>query len=146
MPLQFYQPRIVKYWNGSSWVVPQDFGNVKMWNGSTWSHVGIRPYADFASGSFTPSGGASAASPVYLEDYGFEGLDASVRITCTESAVWTHNGSNYASVISGGASTAITFSLNTTPFSSSVNIQCSATTGGGAPQYWDITLESIGDF
>jgi hypothetical protein len=142
VPLQFYQPRAVKYWNGSSWVVPQDFGNVKMWDGSTWRHVGVRPYADFASASFTPTGGSSAEAPTYLEDIGSN--FASITISCTESAVWTHNGGFDASVTSGGSASSITFSLFSLD-SEFINIQCSASAAGGAPEYWDIYLETIGN-
>lgn len=142
MPLQFYQPRAVKYWNGSSWVGSQDFGGVKMWNGSIWSHVGIRPYADFVSATFTPAGGASAGSPTYLEDYA--STFAAVTISCTQSAVWTHNGSFYSSVASGGSSSSITFSVSSQG-SVFVDIQCSAIADGGAPQYWSISLETSGN-
>ena len=142
MPLQFYQSRAVKYWNGSSWVGSQDFGAIKMWNGSTWQVVGIRPYADFASASFSPAGGASAGSAEILSDTGQN--FASVTISCTENAVWTHNGSFYASVASGGSASSITFSIFSQG-SEFADIACSATAAGGAPQYWEIYLETSGN-
>ena len=93
--------------------------------------------------AFSPSGGTSAGAPQSLSDFGI--LNASVTITCNQSAVWTWSevgtGGN-ESVSSGGSSTSITFSLSTPPFGGMKNTAYTVSaTAAGVTRYWTITLE-----
>jgi hypothetical protein len=149
VPLAFTQARAVKYWNGSSWVGSQDFGNVKLWNGSTWQTVGIRPYADIPLVTFSPDGGTSG-SPTYLADYQNDAA-AAVTISASSSVVWNYSGGDgfngYATVASGSSASSITFyALDTGGFNEQI-FNVSASTGAET-KYWYVTVtsEAFGDF
>ena len=142
MPLTFISAKPVKYWNGSSWVGSQDFGNVKMWNGSTWQTVGIRPYADVTF-TFSPDGGTSG-SPTVITDFQYN-TDASATITASSSVVWTYTGGDgyngYATVASGGSGASITFYASYTGGYNQQIFSVSAS-NGAETKYWYIDITS----
>ena len=143
MPLTFLSAKAVKYWNGSSWVGSQDFGDVKMWNGSTWQGVGIRPYADVALTTFSPDGGASAPG-TYLSDSQYSSM-ASVTISASASVVWNWTiggGAGQATVANGGSASSIQFYLPYTGFTADSFFLVNASTGA-ANKYWEVYLESL---
>lgn len=145
MPLTFVSAKPVKYWNGSSWVGSQDFGNVKMWNGSTWQTVGIRPYADVALTTFSPDGG-TVSSPTYdtAINYGFQ---ADYTITASSSVIWNWSGGDgfngYASVGSGGSAASITFTASYTGGYNEQTFYVSAS-NGAETKYWTLSVISEG--
>jgi hypothetical protein len=139
--LQFYQSRAVKYWNGSSWVGSQDFGDVKIWNGSAWQVVGIRPYADFALTTFSPDGGASYPGTL-LTDSQYASM-ASVTISASASVVWNWTiggGAGQTSVANGGSASSIQFYLPYTGFAADSFFLVNASTGAET-KYWEVYLE-----
>jgi hypothetical protein len=92
--------------------------------------------------AFNPSGGASAGAPQALSDYG--SLNASVTITCNQSAVWTWTKTGTggsASVSSGGSATSITFSNSTTSFGGFKEaVYTVSATAAGITRYWSVTV------
>ncbi len=145
MPLTFMTAKAVKYWNGSSWVGSQDFGDIKMWNGSAWQAVGIRPYADVPLVTFSPDGGTSG-SPTYLSDSQYS-TQATVTISASSSVVWNYTGGDgfngYASIGSGGSGSSITFFAAYTGGYNNQQFNVSASTGAET-KYWFIDLTSDG--
>jgi hypothetical protein len=101
--------------------------------------------------TFTPEGGASVGTAVYLisdEPYG----QAVLTVSCTQNAVWTYtktfdsgNGNEFVSLASGGTDTSITFTLDSLPgwdFQLSRRVWNLSATSGGITQYWQINLRS----
>ena len=97
--------------------------------------------------AFSPDGGTSAGSAVPLIDFGQ--LNASVTITCNQSATWTWTKSGTggsASVSSGGSATSITFSNSTTTFGGFKEaVYTVSATAAGITRYWSVTV-SVEDF
>ena len=90
--------------------------------------------------AFSPDGGTSAGVPVYLNAFG--SLNASLTITCNQSAVWTWTKTGTggsADTASGNSATSITFSNSTTSFggAKSATFTVSAT-AAGVTRYWDV--------
>ncbi len=151
MTLQFSSPKLVKYWTGSAWAESQDFeGYIKMWNGSAWQYVDVRPYADVPDVpliTFSPPGG-TAGSPTADFSSAF-GAAAGYTITASSSVIWTwDNGAGgfngYASIASGGSSTAIELVAAYTGYYNEQTFNVSAS-NGIETKYWIITLTSEGD-
>lgn len=100
-----------------------------------------------SGGTFSPDGGTSAGSRVTLSDYRAFGT-ASVTVTCTQSATWTHtrvSGSfGSANVGSGGTGTTITFQM-----AKGVSYRYSEwtlnATSGSTTRYYTIILETEGN-
>jgi len=92
--------------------------------------------------AFTPNGGTSAGSPVYLNDFGL--LSASVTISCTQSATWTWSKTGTggsASVSNGGSASSITFSNSTTNFGGTKSAEFTVSaTAGGITRYWVVMV------
>ena len=92
--------------------------------------------------SFSPNGGTSAGTAVALSDFGI--LNASVTITCNQSATWTWSKSGTggnASVSSGGSATSITFSNSTTSFGGAKEaVFTVSATAAGITRYWTVTV------
>lgn len=92
--------------------------------------------------AFSPSGGTSAGAPQSLSDFGL--LNASVTITCNQSATWTWSKSGTggsASVSSGGSATSITFSNSTTSFGGFKDaVYTVSATAAGITRYWSVTV------
>lgn len=91
--------------------------------------------------AFTPNGGESSGSPVALYDFG--GTDASVTISCNQTATWTWSGGGTygtESVSSGGSATSITFGLSTTFQNRDAGWIVSAT-AAGVTRYWTVDLQ-----
>ena len=100
-----------------------------------------------SSVSFSPAGGTSSASPVFLSDLRSGGSVAQVTIRCTQGAVWVHSRSGTygsASVASGGSAASITFSLANTGYIIRESIWTVSGTVGGVTQYWQVTLTNDG--
>lgn len=93
--------------------------------------------------SFSPDGGTSSGSAVYLSMYG--SLNASITITCSTNATWTYSGygADSISVSNGGAATSITFYLSTSYYGATATYNLSAT-AGGVTRYWTVYLEVFG--
>lgn len=143
MPLNFTSAKVVKYWNGSSWVESQDFGKIKVWDGSAWKYTGVRLYDDIALVTFSPDGG-TFGSPTELADYAYE-TQATVTITSSSSVVWTYTGGDgyngYASFASGGSGSSITFFAAYTGGYNNQQFNVSAS-NGATTKYWFIDLTS----
>ncbi len=100
-----------------------------------------------SSVTFSPVGGASSASPVYLSDWRSGGGAAQVTIFCSQAAVWVHSRSGTygaASVASGGSATSITFSLANNGYTVRESTWTVSGTVGGVTQYWQVTLTNDG--
>ena len=102
--------------------------------------ISISKFYGTSDVAFSPDGGPSAGAPVYLNDFGI--LNASVTITCNQSATWTWSKTGTggsASVSSGGSATSITFSNSTTDFggAKAATFTVSAT-AAGVTRYWDV--------
>lgn len=93
--------------------------------------------------TFNPAGGESAATAEELSAGGTDYAD--ITITCSQNAVWTYTGigAGNVSIVSGGTSTIITFSLSTTFNPRNASWTVSATSGG-ITRYWNIYLEVFG--
>lgn len=94
--------------------------------------------------TFTPSGGATSGAPEGLSSYESYPTNASVVISCSQTATWTWSRSGSAagtaSVASGGSATSITFELPSDLF---LNRTCTFTvsaTAGGVTRYWTVVL------
>jgi|LakMenEpi03Aug12_release.lakeMendotaPanAssembly.Ray.scaffolds.fasta_scaffold315969_4 hypothetical protein len=98
-------------------------------------------------GTFSPDGGTSSGSRVTLSDYRAFGT-ASVTVTCTQSATWTHtrvSGSfGSANVASGGTGTTITFSMAKGASYRYSEWTLNATSGS-TTRYYTIILETEGN-
>lgn len=94
--------------------------------------------------AFTPAGGLSSGSPVMLSDWAAGAGQALITIQCTQSAVWTWSGAggpgSYVSVVSGGSSTAITFSLSNTNYVIRQSFWTVSGTAGGITRHWQVEL------
>lgn len=92
--------------------------------------------------AFSPDGGLTAGTRVELSDFGI--LNASVTISCTQSATWTWTKTGQggsASVSSGGSSSSITFSNSTTSFGGFKTAYYTVSaTAGGITRYWYVTV------
>ena len=92
--------------------------------------------------AFSPSGGTSAGAPQALSDFG--SLNASVTITCNQSAVWTYSKSGtggFADTASGNSATSITFSNSTTEFGGQKSaVYTVSATAGSITRYWSVTV------
>lgn len=147
MPLVFLTSKAVKYSTGAgtSWVGSQDFGNVKMWNGSEWRVVGIRPYADVALVTFSPTGG-TVSSPTFDTAINY-GASASYFITASSSVVWNWSGTDgfngYASVSSGSSASSIELVASYTGGYNEQTFYVSAS-DGAETKYWTISVISEG--
>lgn len=93
--------------------------------------------------TFSPDGGTSAGTAVYLESTGQD--YAEVTITCSQNAVWTYSGLGGDSSISSGSSNFnITFSL-ATDFNPRTASRTVSATASGVTRYWDVYLEVFGN-
>lgn len=94
--------------------------------------------------AFTPGGGLSSGSPVMLSDWAAGASQALITIQCTQSAVWTWSGAggpgSYVSVVSGGNSTAITFSLSNIDYVIRQSFWTVSGTAGGITRHWQVEL------
>jgi hypothetical protein len=97
-----------------------------------------------SSVAFTPAGGLSSGSPVMLSDWAAGAGQALITIQCTQSAVWTWSGAggpgSYVSVVSGGNSTAITFSLSNIDYVIRQSFWTVSGTAGGITRHWQVEL------
>jgi predicted HNH restriction endonuclease len=95
--------------------------------------------------SFSPDGGTSAGSPVTLSQFRVYPQNASVTISCTQSATWTWTRSGdtaSASVASGGSATSITFTLSSAQFQQKLSTFTVSGTAGGITRHYTVTLET----
>ncbi len=100
-----------------------------------------------SSVSFSPAGGTSGATPIFLSDLRSGGGAAQVTISCSQAAVWVHSRSGTygaASVTSGGSATSITFSLANNGYTTRESIWTVSGTVGGITRYWQVTLTNDG--
>lgn len=100
-----------------------------------------------SSVSFSPAGGTSSGTAVYLSDWWAGGGSAQVTIFCSQSAVWTHSRSGSfgsASVASGGSGTSITFSLSNNGYTIRETTWYVSGSVGGITQYWTVNLVNEG--
>ena len=97
--------------------------------------------------SWSPDGGTSGPG-VTLSDWAAGGNDASVTITCNQSATWTYFESGqpdaYASIASGNSATSITFTLPNFGFSIYNSYFSVSSTAGGVTRYWTVNLTNDG--
>ena len=101
-----------------------------------------------SSVAFTPTGGLSSGSPVVLSAWAAGAGEALVTIQCTQSAVWTWSGSggsgSHVSVVSGTASTAITFSLSNTDYVVRQGFWTVSAAAGDITRHWQVELTHEG--
>lgn len=99
--------------------------------------------------TFTPAGGTSAGSPVYLVNN--DTYYTEISVECSQNAVWTYSGGGApgggvvisVSIASGSTATIITFSISTPYLPRTANWSLSATSGG-ITRYWNVYLEVFG--
>ena len=96
--------------------------------------------------AFTPAGGASSATAVSLSDQRPTG--ATITISCSQPATWTHSrtGSTAgtASDASGGTASSITFTLNNTTTLQRMSNWTVSGSAGGVVHYWTVQLVAEG--
>lgn len=98
-----------------------------------------------ANVSFTPDGGTSAGAPVYLSDLQLFSNQASVTISCNQSAVWTWTRSGTfgtASVATGGSATSISFVMSSSSTNFRSTVFTVSATAGGITRYWSVQLQT----
>jgi hypothetical protein len=125
---------------------------------SNLNESALRTLAGVASGSislsnfygkanvaFTPDGGTSAGSPVYLSDLKIFSDQASVTIECNQSATWTWTRAGSfgtASVASGSASPSISFVMSSSSTNFRSTVFTVSATAGGITRYWSVQLQT----
>lgn len=93
--------------------------------------------------SWSPDGGASAGSPVYLtSDVAFE--DAVITITCSQSATWSYVKTGYATTgtANNASATSITFTVTAVFGQNRQGTVLLNSTAGGVTKYWSLDLRS----
>ena len=93
--------------------------------------------------SWSPDGGASAGSPVYLSsDVAFE--DAVITITCNQSATWSYvkTGSATTGTANNASATSITFTVTAVFGQNRTGAVLLNSTAGGVTKYWSLDLRS----
>lgn len=118
---------------------------------STTSNIPMgvfRGTTKLVSVTFTPTGGASAGTAVFLQsDVAFE--EAEIIVSCSQNATWNYtrtftsgSGTEFVSLATGGVGTDIIFRCNGTFGTLARRTWSLSGTSGGITQYWTVDLRS----
>jgi len=98
-----------------------------------------------ANVAFTPDGGASAGTAVFLSMMATYPDVVAVTIECNQSAIWTwtrSGSSGVSSVASGDSSTSISFVMSSSSTQFRSTTYTVSATAGGITRYWSVQLET----